>query len=265
MIIILILIIILFLLILDNYINLDVTKYNIKNNKIDKNLKIMFLSDLHNRNILKRLLKIINNEKPDIIIFGGDMVNEYIKETKNFLDLIDNLNNKNIYYTFGNHELVMDDFNKYKKIIDNKNINVLNNKNTKLSKNINLYGFISDIKYYNRKEKIKLTKNYILNKIGKLDKNKFNILIAHNPLEFETYKDLDVDLVLTGHVHGGIIYIPVLGGLLSPEFKFFPKYYKGIYEKNNTKMIVSRGIGFSECIPFRILNRGQIIIINLNS
>ena len=69
------------------------------------------------------------------------------------------------------------------------------------------------------------------------------ILLAHNPLLLDTYAAWGADLVLCGHVHGGLIRLPLAGGLLSPERKFFPKYDKGLYEKAGTKMYVSGGIG----------------------
>ena len=70
--------------------------------------------------------------------------------------------------------------------------------------------------------------------------------------------------MLSGHVHGGLIRLPLLGPVLSPDYTFFPKYSQGIYKKNNTQMIVSRGLGFSRRLPFRIFNNGEVVIINLN-
>ena len=88
-------------------------------------------------------------------------------------------------------------------------------------------------------------------------------MIAHNPLEFSSYVDSNVDLVLSGHVHGGLARIPLIGGILSPDYTFFPKYDSGMYIKKRTRMIVSRGIGYSKRIPFRIFNPGEIVIISL--
>ncbi len=249
-----------------SHYKLDISEYNIKNSKIDKNLKIIFLSDLHNRNLTKKLDEIINNEKPDIIIMGGDMINESLKYSNNFINLYKTLDKENIYYTFGNHEdrLYYDEMDKYIKKIKNSNIKLLNNKKDKLSKNINIYGLKSEDEQYLPFGKLFLTKEYIESKLEKFDKNKFNILIAHNPLEFKSYTDTEADLVLSGHVHGGLIRLPFLGALLSPDYTFFPKYSEGMYEKDNTMMIVSRGLGFSKRLPFRIFNNGEVVIINLS-
>ncbi len=255
----------LFILAIISHKKIDITTFNIKNKKIDKDIKIVFLSDLHNRNLLFKLTQIINNIKPDIIICGGDMINEDISKTNNFLSLTKIFDNYKTYYSFGNHEEVLDDdeLEKYIKIINGTKIILLNNKNISLSKNIELYGFVNDINTYKKFNKTIVDKDYIENKIGVLDTKKYNIMIAHNPLEFDSYVDYKPDLVLSGHVHGGIIKIPFLGALLSPEFKFFPKYYEGKHKKNNTLMIVSRGLGFSERIPFRINNPAEVVVINL--
>ena len=244
---------------------LDVSKYTIKDKKIDKNLKIAFLSDLHNTNIINELVKSIDIEKPDLIIFGGDMINESLDEIDVFLELIKKLDKYPMYYTFGNHEEVFDedDFNKYYNIISKTKVTNLYNETIDISKNIRLIGFVSELDKYKKFKSNLVSKDYIIDKVGKLDKNKYNILLAHNPLEFNAYVEYNPDLVLSGHVHGGLVILPVLGALLSPNFTFFPKYYKGMYEKNNTKMIVSRGLGHSERIRVRINNNFELIFIEL--
>ena len=100
-----------------------------------------------------------------------------------------------------------------------------------------------------------------MDKIG--NTNSFKLLLSHRPELFETYVENDVDLVLTGHAHGGQIRIPFIGGLIAPDQGLFPKYTGGIFTKNNTSMIVSRGIGNS-IFPFRINNRPELVIITLN-
>ena len=244
---------------------LDVSKYTIKDKKIDKNLKIAFLSDLHNTNIINELVKSIDIEKPDLIIFGGDMINESLDEIDVFLELIKKLGKYPMYYTFGNHEEVFDedDFNKYYNIISKTKVTNLYNETIDISKNIRLIGFVSELDKYKKFKSNLVSKDYIIDKVGKLDKNKYNILLAHNPLEFNAYVEYNPDLVLSGHVHGGLVILPVLGALLSPNFTFFPKYYKEMYEKNNTKMIVSRGLGHSERIRVRINNNFELIFIEL--
>ena len=264
-------IIVLIILLILNIISLiyscnkvDISFYDVENSKIDKNLKIMFLSDLHNRNMTSKLDSIIKEENPDIIICGGDMVNEKLKETANFFKLLDVLDNYKTYYTFGNHEEYLEeDLDEYKKKLKKYNIILLNDKKTSISKNIILYGLESEMEMYQRFNKPMLSDDYIVNKLGKVNENKFNILLAHNPLEFKSYYKTNYDLVLSGHIHAGLIRIPFIGALFSPDYTLFPKYSEGKYKKNNTTMIVSRGLGFSKRIPLRINNPAEVVIINL--
>ena len=248
-----------------SHFKIDISFYDIKNNKIDKNIKIVFLSDLHNRNFIDKLVKIVNSINPDIIICGGDMSNERMDENEHFIELIEKLGDKTIYYTYGNHEekLELEDRKEYDKLILSSKIITLNNTHKSLSHNIMLYGLDNEKETYIDFGKLGLSKKYIIDKLGVIDENKFNILIAHNPLEFKSYVESNYDLVLCGHIHGGVIKIPFLSGLFSPDITFFPKYYANKYKKDNTEMIVSRGLGYSKRIPFRVNNPAEIVVINI--
>ena len=95
------------LIILDSYINIDISHYEIKSNKINQkynNYKIMLLTDLHNRDITKKLLRIVNEENPNLIVMSGDMINEKVDGFDNFFNLCEKIKDKTIYYVFGNHE-----------------------------------------------------------------------------------------------------------------------------------------------------------------
>ena len=94
------------------------------------------------------------------------------------------------------------------------------------------------------------------------EQDRFTILLSHRPELFETYVDHDLDLVLSGHAHGGQFRLPFVGGLVAPNQGFFPEYDAGLYSMNHTNMIVSRGIGNS-ILPFRFNNRPEVIIIEL--
>ena len=264
-IIIILLIILLTISIIYSYINIDITNYTIKDNRIDKDIKIIFLSDLHNRNILKKLENAINIIKPDIILFGGDMINESKNEYKNFFELYNILKEYPLYYTFGNHEerLNIEDKEMFNKLLKKTDINLLNNTFKKISNNIILLGLDNEIDTYLKFGKKGLSEKYISNKLGNIDDKKYTILLAHNPLEFNSYVKYGPSLVLSGHIHGGLARIPGLKGVLSPDYTFFPKYDSGEYNSKNTKMIVSRGLGFSKRLPFRINNPAEIVVINL--
>ena len=128
-----------------------------------------------------------------------------------------------------------------------------------------LYGLDVDISFFEGLRNKKIDSKYIENRVGKLDNSKYNIAIAHNPLMAYAYEKYKFDLVFSGHVHGGLVRFPLLGGILSPEYKLFPKSYEGVYDLGKTRMVVSRGLGFCKRLPIRILNPGEVVIINLNN
>ena len=92
----------------------------------------------------------------------------------------------------------------------------------------------------------------------------FTVLLSHRPELFEEYAESGVNLVIAGHAHGGQFRLPFVGGLFAPNQGFFPRYDSGLYEKNNTKMVVSRGLGNS-AVPIRFNNRPEIVVIELNN
>ena len=266
-IIVLIIVLILIISIIYSHFKIDITNFNVKDKRIDKKLKILFLSDLHNRNIVKKLIPIINNINPDIIILGGDIIDDTKKESNHFFELYNYLKKYKLYYTFGNHEERMEDEDKelFNKLLSKTNINIVNNSTIDITDNIKLLGLDNEIETYLKFGKKGLSKDYIVSKLGKIDEKKYNILVSHNPLEFDSYVEYNADLVLSGHIHGGIVRVPFIKGLLSPDISFFPKYDNGEYNLKNTKMIVSRGLGYSKRIPFRIFNPAHVVVINLKS
>lgn len=257
------------LIVLDSYINIDVSHYEIKSDKLNQkynNYKIMLLTDLHNRDITEKLVKIVNEENPNIIVMSGDMINEKVDGFDNFFNLCEELKDKTVYYVFGNHEENMSDKNQnefIEKIKEKTNVILLNNDKVELDDSFTIYGFSHQVKYYLASTKEKIDLNYIEERIGKIDINKFNLLISHDPLLYNLYSEYGFDMVLSGHLHGGIINIPFVGGLLSPDFTFFPKYYKGVNKIENTNLVISRGLGYGYMIPIRVFNRGEVVIINL--
>ena len=100
--------------------------------------------------------------------------------------------------------------------------------------------------------------------LGKVDKSRYNILLAHNPDYLKQYAKWGADLVISGHVHGGIMRLPFLGGIIAPSFKIFPKYSGGLYEEGESKMILSTGLG-SHTIPVRVFNPAQLVVLEIDS
>ncbi|WHY13443.1 metallophosphoesterase [Peribacillus frigoritolerans] len=236
--------------------------------------KVVQLSDLHNKEFEegnKRLVKKINKIEPDIIVITGDMLNNSHDIPNNgevLAKLLENLNNNYpIYYVTGEHEegLYYEDRNKYQKEgtkeayeekLSNLGVKVLNDEQTTITiqdAKINLYGL---------KEHLS-GEIQIEERLGETNENEVNILLSHRPFYFEEYADWGADLVFSGDTHGGMLRLPFIGGVVSTE-GFFPEYDGGLFHKENSIMVVSRGLG-NNPIPLRINNRPEVVEITLKS
>lgn len=263
---------------------IEIARYLIQNKKIPREFNdyvIVQISDLHNKSfgegnyILRNEVDKIN---PQVIFITGDLIDG---ENKNFnvaLNLLRNLSKKyDVYYITGNHEQkalikkYKELYVEYFKTIKEIDATHLNNDCIKLIRNnshINVYGLtipFSCYKYLFDKDKnIELQNNYLEQNLGTINRNEYNILLAHTPFYFEQYTSWGADLVLAGHVHGGIIRLPYFGGLLSPNRHFFPKYDLGKYEINDSTMIVTKGLGGSKVL-IRVNCKPEIVQIILKS
>lgn len=220
---------------------LTISKFDISDKKIPQKFngyKILHLSDLHSKSFGKnntKLINEINKINPDVIMMTGDMVNCNDTKFDNFFDLVKVLTKKyKIYYIVGNHEQNMKKVNK-NVIIDflkANGVTVLNNEKVELQKDeqkINLYGMWCNLKYYSSKSEsvdYSFTKEVMekIMKESKINEEEFNILLAHNPNFIESYASWGADLTLSGHIHGGMVRLPFIGGIFSPDTLLFPKY-----------------------------------------
>lgn len=271
----LLLLVVLLRIYIDNEIP-KVSNVEIKSSKLPEvfdGYKIVQLSDLHSKsfgNNNEMLIDMIDKESPNIIVMTGDMVTANEKDFTVFYSLVKELTKKyRAYYVYGNHEGELSSKLKSEitAFLKENGVIVLDNDYISIEKNnekINLYGLCYTQKYYSYKggKKHIITENYIKNKLGTIDKNKYNILLTHNPLFFDAYSGYGFDLTLSGHVHGGLIRLPFIGGILSPERKFFPQYSAGVYEKGNSKLVVSRGLSRGTK-GFRFFNRPDVVSITL--
>lgn len=108
-----------------------------------------------------------------------------------------------------------------------------------------------------------MKKWYLTEQLGICDRKAFNLLLAHNPLYFDEYADWGADLVLSGHVHGGVVILPFLGGVISPQVRLFPKYYAGTYFHGKSEMILSRGLHMHS-FRIRLFNMPELSCVTLH-
>ena len=245
-------------------ITVDITKVTILNEKIPEKFsgyKIVQLSDLHNAEFGKnneKLVKHIEQLKPDMIVFTGDIVDS----NKTNVDVALYLVGKIIdiapcYYVTGNHESLIG--SEYSRLVDGLKelgVVVLRDESVILEKDgeqIQMIGLDDPC----------FSGNILPFKMKNIERtNNYTIMLSHRPELFEKYVEENVDLVFTGHAHGGQFRIPFIGGVIAPDQGLFPKYDAGVYQEKNTTMIVSRGIGNS-VVPIRVNNRPEIVVVEL--
>lgn len=248
--------------------------FNISSKKLalSAKIRIVQLSDLHRKKFGDSNSILINRVKelsPDYIFITGDMISRNVTDLSDIQHLIDELlKTAPVYYSLGNHEKDLEklDPNLYSELIssiENKCI-LLDNRRAEIiteNKKIEIIGLTVFSECYKNngsyKNLRKLETKDILSLTGEKSEN-FSILLAHNPMFFDSYAEYGAELVLSGHVHGGCVRLPFFGAVLSPERKLFPKYSKGLYRKSGTEMIVSAGLG-----KFRMFNPPEIIVIDI--
>lgn len=264
-------------------LTVGVTHYKISDSNIPKEFKgykIVQLSDIHNavygkenKGITKKLIA----EKPHIIVITGDAIDSRHTDKEAFMKLAQEIVKiAPCYYITGNHEarFSAEYLSTFTSELEAMGVIVLRNEMTVLERNgaKTLLVGIDDplfVTSWNDKskgtrvakeiEEVKLKKQLINEKYNiSIDETIYKILLSHRPEFMEVYKKEGINLVFSGHAHGGQVRIPFIGGIIAPNQGFFPKYDGGLYKEGKTTMIVSRGIGNS-VIPVRVNNRPEIV------
>lgn len=253
-----------------------VRKYRYSTKKLKKDVKVILLSDLHNKSFGKgnvKLLRAIDRIAPDMILIAGDMYTS-VKDgdIRTAGELVCTLASQYpVYFGNGNHEqktkLFPEEYGgMYQefagKLQKAKVSHLINDKIYRPDSNIEVYGIEIDREYYKKFQGMQMDKEYVEKLLGKPDKNRFNLLIAHNPDYFRTYAAWGADLVVSGHVHGGLMRLPVFGGVISPAIRLFPEYDGGEFREGDAAMILGRGLG-THTLPIRIFNPGELVVIDL--
>ncbi len=244
--------------------------------QLKKSAKVILLSDLHNKTYGQNnqvLLRAIEKVAPDYILVAGDMLTATKGQSfEPAIELLKALSEKYpVYYGNGNHEYRLSLYpqqygtmsEEYEGAVAKLTVQRLLNQHVFLPElNIEIYGLNLDRSYYKRIHRIKMTGEYLNETLGTPDPGRVNLLIAHNPEYFKEYAGWGADLVVAGHVHGGIMRLPFLGGVISPRFRLFPEYDGGLFTEKKSTMILSRGLG-THTLPIRIFNPGELVVIHM--
>ena len=298
-----------FVMIINN-LRFVVREYKLRSDKIEYPVKIAFIADLHEksyRNDNEKLVRKIRESEPDVILVGGDLIvsgqvfklaEKKVKNPdsgstsdtewmKNSLSLMKRLTEIcPVWFVQGNHELRLEYYEEvsdyYKIFVDEMEkagVRFLHNSSTDPFKErhggrdsgIILQGLELPMKFYLKFRRTKLSLEELTSLIGEApDREAYTVLLSHIPVYFPQYAQWGSDLCLCGHVHGGLMRLPFIGGVMGTRPSLFPKYSGGQYfhmavtekEEHLSSMVLTCGLGI-HTLPIRILNPGEVSVIEL--
>lgn len=259
-----------------------ITNYHITSKKLKglkKERKVVFLSDLHSccygvNN--EKLIRAIKKENPDYILVAGDMIVAKPGATTDvacaFLKELTEISE--VYFANGNHEQRMKEntkmfgntFTEFQKKMTEYGIKLLPNQKAEFEWDgvlVNLYGLEIPTYKFKKFKKQTFTKEEVQDFLGKSKRENYTILIAHNPIFANSYLDWGADLVLSGHLHGGVVRLPGIGGIITPDFTLFPKFSGELTKVNDASVVVSKGIGI-HTIKVRLFNPAEVVVMHIS-
>ena len=251
---------------------LEVNEYEIVSDRIPEafaGFRIAQVSDLHNAEFgegNKNLIQLLSQTDPDLIVITGDLIDSRHTDIEIALEFARQaITIAPVYYVSGNHEARVGEYEDLKMGLAEAGVVLLENQKVQITReweSITIMG-IDDPSFqedYLFGDAASVTSSALSELQNESDG--YTVLLAHRPELFETYVDSGVNLVFSGHAHGGQFRLPIIGGLVAPNQGFFPKYDAGIFSEGSTTMIVSRGVGNS-IIPIRFNNRPEIVVAEL--
>ena len=255
-------------------IALEVNEYEIVSDRIPEafaGFRIAQVSDLHNKDFGEgygQLLTLLSQINPDIIVVTGDLIDSRHTDLDIALEFAWQAGKiARVYYVSGNHEARVPEYEDLKIGLVKAGVVILENQKVQITRegeSITLMG-IEDPSFqedYLFGDSESVARQAIENLQNESDG--YTILLSHRPELFDLYVETKMDLVFSGHAHGGQFRLPFIGGLVAPNQGFFPKYDAGQFTEENTTMIVSRGVGNS-IIPIRFNNRPEIVLVTLRN
>lgn len=252
-------------------VSIQTSRFIIKSDELPDefdSFSIAHISDLHNAEFGKnneKLVSILREENPNIIALTGDLIDSNHTNIEIALSFVRQAAEiAPCYYVTGNHEAwIGSQYDEMKTALEKMGVVVLEDEAVELEHggaSIQLIG-LNDPAFAEREAS--LAESILETRLSRLNiEDGYTILLSHRPEHFKVYQDKNIDLVLSGHVHGGQFRLPFIGGIVAPNYGLFPKYDAGIYTEKETTMVVSRGLGNS-VIPVRFNNRPEIVMAEL--
>ena len=253
-----------------SYNNLTFTNYTINSNKVNDNINVTIISDLHENRFGEDntdLIKKIEKQSPDIILVAGDMTNEDSTDIKLVTNLMKRLSEiAPVFYSLGNTEY--DNITKFNSDIieqlENVNVTVLDKEyeDIKIKNTIIRIGGMYDYAFaLNGNNTYKFLCDF-------QDTNNYKIMIAHRPDSFifgDASEVWDIDLVVSGHTHGGQVRLPFMGGLYVGDQGYFPMYDKGLFDLNKIKILITSGLGSGKQKIPRFNNVPEVVNLKITN
>lgn len=241
-------------------------EHSINNKSGDNKVKVVQISDIHIKEDytyenLSKVIDKVNEQNPDIVVFTGDLYDDYsvYKDDENVIKELTRIKaNKGKIAVWGNRDYGGGAQNYYENIMNQAGFEVL--KNDKKTYKINN----SLIRFYGLDDTMLGKPEFIYRDFKK---NAYNILLSHEPDTVDKYKDLNFNLALSGHSHGGQVNVPFISSINEKALDttgLASKYSAGMYElNNNKKLYVNTGIGTTH-LSFRFNVVPEVSIFNID-
>ena len=223
----------------------------------------------------KRLLRQVGRIKPQAIFVPGDMlVSKYSDTFASALKTLQGLVEiAPVYYSYGNHESRLREpgrinhalFMEYLENVKKAGVTVMETESQEIflgQNKVQLSALELELDYYEKGRIVPLKKDYLEERLPGQKEGAFQILLAHNPAYAQEYLRWGADVAFCGHNHGGLIRIPGIGSLISPQLTWFPKYDAGRFQEGDKNVIISKGLG-THTFHVRIFNRAELLWVKL--
>ncbi|HSJ38023.1 MAG TPA: metallophosphoesterase [Planococcus sp. (in: firmicutes)] len=227
--------------------------------------KIVQVSDLHNATFGKNqepLIQKVEDAQPDVIFITGDLIDSNRYDLDAALILVDALvEMSDVYFVTGNHEVAINKIDDIKEALVDRGVIFLENETVQWElegESLQIAGIHDPLM-----DPYSLGEEYTRDAIENAGlTDKFTLLLAHRPEQLAVYAESGIDVVFAGHAHGGQVRIPGIGGIFAPGQGWFPRMTEGVFRKDDTQLVLSRGLGNSG-FPLRILNQPEVVSVTL--
>lgn len=257
----------------------QITSYEYRTKKIIQSVKFAVVADLH-AHVYGRdndiLIQKIKEQKPDIILVPGDMiVSRYPETYETAYQTFEKLTEiAPVYFSNGNHEsrvskvpvMQTEAFLEYENRVRKLGVHILNNASEEVilhGGKFCISGLEIPLECYGKGSYEPLPEHFIRDVLGDAKQDSVQILMAHNPMFAKEYAEWGADVSVCGHTHGGLVRIPGIGSVISPQFELFPKYDAGEFNFGDRKVYVSKGLG-THTFHIRVFDRAEVLMIRIN-